>query len=334
LIIKGEKTMSNFINNKTIQQPEKALQRMENEGGIYSHEDSPQDIKILLVEGSESEASNIKEFLQKNATPSFQVYHYTHPPQALQFLKEQHVDIVLLDFGTIDQHKAQDVFQKIQGAARDTPIIIFTGEAEHDLALIIMKEGADDRITKEQFTMSRGSLRDTIEFSLAKRKALIPSALKDARESGAAELRRSEEKGAAALQAAQTKGAAALRADEEKAAVELGKSHAESAVELEKMNKERSDDIRGYKQTLSWMGGGYSVESVTNIEERGSEGNAWQFIAAELKHAQEKHAAKLKEAQRKEAVILGESEQKEASDLKGKQLEEAKQLRKAQDTRT
>ncbi len=306
--------------------------------GAHAAMHANKEIKILLVNGSMPEAPDIKAFLQLHVSPGFHVTAYDTPSEAMIFLQKNEVDVILLDFCAVE---GEGVFRRIQTVSKDTPVIIFTGKNDHGLAMLVMRSGAEDCITREQFKMNPESLRDVIEFAIARREFDISSlqeALKGIRETGvlermlsrkkgASELHAAEEKGATELKTSQEKGAAELRTAEERGAAELKSAQKENATELKRMHKARLDDVKDHKQAMSWMSGGYSIGSA---DRDGRDMGAWEAIAAELKMTQEERAAALKETQAGKAHTLKQYNWDRASDLKTKQIKEAETLRETQ----
>ena len=92
------------------------------------------EIRVLVIDNDRPEVSGIRDFLQRNVTPYFVVDHCTSTRAAISFLKENTADIILLDFNVVKQHNAEKVFQTIRDVINHIPVIIFTGQEEHDLA--------------------------------------------------------------------------------------------------------------------------------------------------------------------------------------------------------
>ncbi|HTK83452.1 MAG TPA: hypothetical protein VL625_00065 [Patescibacteria group bacterium] len=78
------------------------------------------------------------------------------------------MDIVLLNLDLISSERPRDIFRHMQDIVGGIPIIVFTERSEHELALMVVEEGAADNVTRGQFSTDPYKLRDAIEFSLAR----------------------------------------------------------------------------------------------------------------------------------------------------------------------
>lgn len=278
-------------------------------------------IKVLLLSNCSAEVDSVREFLQKSISPNFLVHHCYTPQETINFLLEdkEGVDIVLLDLGLIQSENAEKMFQQIHGIVEDLPVIIFTGASEHDLAMLIVKEGVADNITREIFAAAPESLKNAIESSLSRNNILqkliarAPAALEAAEKIAATSLRDAEKT-----------AARELILSEETAASELKTSEEISALELKEMHVQHKADREYHKQVLSWMSGGYSVTS--NTEEDSTE-NVYEQSAAELNNTQKATAVKLKEDHRKGAEMLRESQKMTAAGLLQSQVKLASMLK-------
>ena len=128
------------------------------------------NIRVLLIADRAAKTSNVKDFLQQSTSPSFLIHQYDSPRGAMDFLVESNcgVDIVLLDVGTVDRENAENVFRQVHALVADIPTIILTGATENDLAMLLMKDGASNSITRETFTASPERLKNAIQFTLSR----------------------------------------------------------------------------------------------------------------------------------------------------------------------
>lgn len=184
-------------------------------------------INILLIENTEPQASEIRTLLKRNVMPTCHVMHCTCLLEAMDLVGRQQaaVDLILLDLGLVESNNPQDLLHQIENTVDDIPLIVFTGRSEHDLALVIVREGTQgDGVIKERFSASPERLKDAVEFALARNRIL----------------REIKMSNAAALEAAKEKGAAALK-------------------EVQEKNEE---ELRYQKQLLAWMMGGYSIDNL------------------------------------------------------------------------
>ena len=99
---------------------------------------------ILLVEDDKIIAESIAFALEKDA---FVVTHCELGSDALEYINNNQVDLVLLDIGLPDMN-GFDVLRKIR-ATHETPVIIVTArDDDADIVLGLEGLGADDYVTK------------------------------------------------------------------------------------------------------------------------------------------------------------------------------------------
>ena len=281
-------------------------------------------IRVLLVDGPPEDHDKIKLFLQQSVSPRFLIHDCGSASEAMDFIFENKadVDIILLGLGPIEHKNAEKAFQHMHGIAPGIPIIIFSGATDHALAMLVMKEGAADNVTREMFTASPERLKDAIECSLSRNeilKKLIerePAALKALQEAGATDLKESEMIAAAELVESEKTAAAGLKESEKKSATELKDLHVQHSVDLE-----------AHEQILFWMSGGYSVDS-SKEDSRNSAKDNHEKCAVELKESQRKGAAELKEIHKRKALELNNSQKTVAVELLESQQKTASELRK------
>ncbi len=152
------------------------------------------NIRVLLVAGYAEKASDIKNFLQQSAHPAFLVHHYDSPQKAVDFLVESKcgADVILLDLGTVEQENAKRVFEQVHFLVAHIPMIILTGAAEDDMAMLLVQKDISDNVTRETFRASPEKIRQSIsEFAVSRN-----DILKGHKEIMATELKLSEEKAA------------------------------------------------------------------------------------------------------------------------------------------
>lgn len=141
-------------------------------------------IHILLIDDVKFDIKEIKSQLGDTMTIPFVITHLADFKDSLDLLKKNDpkVDVVLLDLGLICTHSPKGIFRRIEAVVNDIPIIVITGDNDHELALFVMNSGASDNMTRGDFRNSYGKLRDAIDFSLA-RCLILKSARKDMQDS-------------------------------------------------------------------------------------------------------------------------------------------------------
>ena len=181
-----------------------------------------------------------------------------------------------------------------------------------------------------------GAVEDAARALLADEKGAA-NALAQAEENAARKLESVREATAAVLAESQQKAATALLQEDKDAAADLIQAQAAGLERMKTEEERKVVHLHEQEQALSWMIGGYSVESympILSAEEAYAAANDTQKTAAlALAERQDKTAANLKESQASEAFGLQEDGRLEAAALKGKQRRLSIQLRESQTIR-
>ena len=134
-------------------------------------------MSILLIEDDEIDAENVRRSLPKQT----EVVPATTLHAALKILNDQSQDLVLLDPGLPDSSGVES-FERIREAAPKMPIVVLTGLEDQQLALQIIRLGAQDYLLKNQlddrsiqslyFAVERGRLLERLQKEQAERERL------------------------------------------------------------------------------------------------------------------------------------------------------------------
>ncbi len=108
---------------------------------------SEQRVKVLLVEDNAGDARLIQESLSDLANDRFDIEIADRLATALRRLNTGGIDAVLLDLALPDS-QGQETFHKARAHAPTIPIIVLTGLGDDALALKLVREGAQDYVTK------------------------------------------------------------------------------------------------------------------------------------------------------------------------------------------
>lgn len=215
--------------------------------------DFTDNIEIMLIS---RDAGNIDEIKKRlGATMGFPC-NVTYVPDlesaAASFTASPvPLELILLDMNLIDAASLYEMFGTIKSFAGDLPVIVFTQRDEHRLALLALKAGAADNITQGELASDPFKLRDAIEFALARHRIRLKADKKhmndltDLAAENASALRRLGDASQADLQSARDYATAALFELKRNARLLLEKEH-----------------------TISWLGGGYSVDSITTVHKK------------------------------------------------------------------
>ena len=107
--------------------------------------------KILLIEDSPSDAQLLHLLL--GADSQFSVVTATRVSRGIASLSEGHIDLVLLDLSLPDGDGI-DTLRRVRCAARNIPIVILTGLDDEALAIMALREGAQDYLIKGEIDRS------------------------------------------------------------------------------------------------------------------------------------------------------------------------------------
>jgi len=106
-------------------------------------------IIVLLVEDNPGDARLINEYLKISTATPIELITKETLRVAIDFLLQNKVDAILLDLALPDSN-GQDTFKKINEKFPSIPIIILTGLGDDNVALSLMKQGAQDYLPKNQ----------------------------------------------------------------------------------------------------------------------------------------------------------------------------------------
>lgn len=123
---------------------------------------------ILLVEDCSDDVDLVTRLVWRYFGPAQSLHHCATMAEAEAYLDSSGSEIcaVLLDLGLPDTANPIDTFRRLKKYAVDMPLVILTGAQDHDLALKLMEEGAEDFICKNQIFSAPDSLRNAIEFAV------------------------------------------------------------------------------------------------------------------------------------------------------------------------
>jgi len=121
-----------------------------------------EQVTVLLLEDNLRDAVLATRELQRETWARVVVHHVATLSQALEFLQERDVDIVVTDLGLTDSQGLDTVASLV--AAHDLPLVVYTGVDDRDLGLRALEVGADDVVVKtDEATSALGEvLRTTL----------------------------------------------------------------------------------------------------------------------------------------------------------------------------
>lgn len=137
-----------------IEQGTKTKAQRELESGI---------IRVLLVEDKVADADIVREYLSSHEKYHFEIQRSGSLSEATNFINREGFHVILLDLNLPDS-SGLNTFEKIKAMASSTPVLILTGIDDRELALKVVRGGAQDYLVKGQFDSHM--LTRLIEFAI------------------------------------------------------------------------------------------------------------------------------------------------------------------------
>lgn len=106
-------------------------------------------LKILLIEDSLAEARLLQEFLQQGKSKQFSLVHVKRLREALEQLKQDAFDVILLDL-TLPDSQGLASLPPLISLAPSLPIVVLTNTNDDELAIEAVRQGAQDYLVKRQ----------------------------------------------------------------------------------------------------------------------------------------------------------------------------------------
>ena len=121
-----------------------------------------ESIRILLVEDNPGDARLLREFLADVENTPFDPVHVERLGNALQRLRNERFDVILLDLSLPDAQGLETITRAYKQGA---PIVVLTGLDDKALAINALREGAQDYLVKGQIEapLLERSIRYAIE---------------------------------------------------------------------------------------------------------------------------------------------------------------------------
>lgn len=106
-------------------------------------------LRILLVEDSQSDAVLLQECLTQNNLGQFRFSHSESLGQALELLRAEEFDLLLLDLSLPDS-TGPDTYLRARAAAPQLPIVLLTSVEDEAVGLAAVRGGIQDYLIKGQ----------------------------------------------------------------------------------------------------------------------------------------------------------------------------------------
>jgi len=124
--------------------------------------------KILVIEDDDFAFRSIKLQLKKIGYPADSILRCTQLSD-IDNIDAEVFEIVLTDL-TLPGSECRDTFKKVKKKFPFTPIVVFTGTAEKEVAVNTIQQGAQDYLVKGEFNQK--ILEKTIQYAIERNKVL------------------------------------------------------------------------------------------------------------------------------------------------------------------
>jgi len=104
-------------------------------------------LRVLLVEDNPGDARLVHEMLSESPWPRFAIMQTQHLEAALDMLRSEPFDAVLLDL-LLDDSPRLGTLMEIYEMAPRVPVVVLSGMDDKAVGLWVLKEGAQDYLVK------------------------------------------------------------------------------------------------------------------------------------------------------------------------------------------
>ncbi len=115
--------------------------------------EGPGQYTILLIDDSEVDRAIYRRYLMEDRDRTYEIVEFDNGEDALEWCQQKIPDIFLLDYFLPDMDGVEFLQQLQQQTGRNTfPVIMFTGQGNLQIAVDLLKNGAQDYLEKSQIT--------------------------------------------------------------------------------------------------------------------------------------------------------------------------------------
>ncbi|WP_293146890.1 MULTISPECIES: PAS domain S-box protein [unclassified Microcoleus] len=121
--------------------------------GLATRPEATGQYTILFVDDSEVDRATYRRFLLQDSDRTYNIVEFNNGEDALQWCQHQIPDILLLDYYLPDIDGLELLEELLQQSGRNTlPAIVLTGQGNLQIAVDLLKSGAQDYLEKSQIT--------------------------------------------------------------------------------------------------------------------------------------------------------------------------------------
>jgi CheY-like chemotaxis protein len=127
----------------------------------------PEHLRVLMIDDDETDRASVRRYLRQSGL-SVIVDEAASAAEALTLIDGARYDCVLLDYFLSDMDGLA-LLKTLRTVIPDSPVLIFTGRGDEDMAVELMKAGASDYLPKNSMSAERLSagLRYAMELARA-----------------------------------------------------------------------------------------------------------------------------------------------------------------------
>ena len=109
---------------------------------------------ILILDDCHEDLQTYQRYLDRDRTNSYEIHPAYYAREALQFCETQWPDLIVLDFLLPDLNGIQfiDALEKMANGKPLPAILVMTGQGDEEVAVTLMKKGAQDYLVKNKVT--------------------------------------------------------------------------------------------------------------------------------------------------------------------------------------
>ncbi len=122
-------------------------------------------LNVLLIEDSDTDAFIIQTAISRHHKDA-RCQRAATLREGEEILKNEGVDLLLLDLGLPDTASPKDTYEQIKKWSDKLPIIIMTNLQDHVLAKTMVHEGAADFLNKDQIAKDPTHIQKAIDFAI------------------------------------------------------------------------------------------------------------------------------------------------------------------------
>lgn len=124
-------------------------------------------INLLMIEDNPGDARLIQEILARARGARFELTHVEHLAEGLKRIAGDPPDVILLDL-TLPDSTGLETFARVHKHAPHLPIIVLSGFADEESALLAVREGAQDYLVKGQ--VDRNLLVRSVRYAIERKR--------------------------------------------------------------------------------------------------------------------------------------------------------------------